>query len=449
MSIKNNINYKLIIKGKVKNTSPLIIGCGLEEKTDNDILTDPNGNPYIPGSSMAGTMRHHFKDNYSDQVDLDKYFGCASDDSGNQSKILFSDLRPADSEFELSIRDGVRIDNETGIAVDKAKFDYEILEPGAEFSLYIEMESNEENKIKKIAQTIIRDLENSDIKLGAKTNLGFGEIELIESNVSLYDLNNEQDAIKWINRDKNKIELSDTNPYDKKTKDFEIEFDFSIKGSLIIKHYSADPESSDAEHIKSKGKPIIPGTSIKGALKARAEKILNTIDSPQKEKLIGYLFGKTLDNNKGSIPSRLMLNEVNVKQEVEQDSTQQRIKIDRFTGGTMSGALFDSQPIFAKNNGTNRLKIKIKDAQDPEKGLLLLLLKDLWTADLPVGGEKNIGRGVLEGKRIKFGDIEIDNIEKIDEQTQGELKEYVKSLNEQESYSYIKKYDKIFEEVQQ
>jgi len=144
-----------------------------------------------------------------------------------------------------------------------------------------------------------------------------------------------------------------------------------------------------------------------------------------------------------------MLNEVNVKQEVEQDSTQQRIKIDRFTGGTMSGALFDSQPIFAKNNGTNRLKIKIKDAQDPEKGLLLLLLKDLWTADLPVGGEKNIGRGVLEGKRIKFGDIEIDNIEKIDEQTQGELKEYVKSLNEQESYSYIKKYDKIFEEVQQ
>ena len=31
-------------------------------------------------------------------------------------------------------------------------------------------------------------------------------------------------------------------------------------------------------------------------------------------------------------------------------------------------------------------------------GLLLLLLKDLWTADLPLGGESSVGRGRLRGK---------------------------------------------------
>ncbi|MCL0081501.1 hypothetical protein M1N64_04660, partial [Peptococcaceae bacterium] len=35
-------------------------------------------------------------------------------------------------------------------------------------------------------------------------------------------------------------------------------------------------------------------------------------------------------------------------------------------------------------------------------GLLLLILKDLWTADLPIGGEKSIGRGVLEGIKAKI-----------------------------------------------
>jgi hypothetical protein len=33
----------------------------------------------------------------------------------------------------------------------------------------------------------------------------------------------------------------------------------------------------------------------------------------------------------------------------------------------------------------------------PEVGLMLLLLKDLWTGDLPLGGESSVGRGRLQG----------------------------------------------------
>jgi hypothetical protein len=32
-------------------------------------------------------------------------------------------------------------------------------------------------------------------------------------------------------------------------------------------------------------------------------------------------------------------------------------------------------------------------------GLVLLLLKDLWTGDLPLGGEISVGRGRLKGKQ--------------------------------------------------
>ncbi|MBK9231259.1 MAG: hypothetical protein IPO15_10455 [Anaerolineae bacterium] len=34
-------------------------------------------------------------------------------------------------------------------------------------------------------------------------------------------------------------------------------------------------------------------------------------------------------------------------------------------------------------------------------GLLLLVLKDLWTGDLPLGGESSVGRGRLAGRNAR------------------------------------------------
>lgn len=42
--------------------------------------------------------------------------------------------------------------------------------------------------------------------------------------------------------------------------------------------------------------------------------------------------------------------------------------------------------------------LHLEDPQEHEIGLLLLLLKDLWTGDLPLGGKISVGRGRLLGK---------------------------------------------------
>jgi hypothetical protein len=44
-----------------------------------------------------------------------------------------------------------------------------------------------------------------------------------------------------------------------------------------------------------------------------------------------------------------------------------------------------------------QVKLTLRNPEDHEVGLLLLLLKDLWTGDLPVGGESSVGRGRLQG----------------------------------------------------
>jgi hypothetical protein len=77
---------------------------------------------------------------------------------------------------------------------------------------------------------------------------------------------------------------------------------------------------------------------------------------------------------------------------------QAKPKSDRFTGGAYHGALFQEQPIFSSKDTCLKLELELRNPKEYEIGLLLLLLKDLWTGDLPVGGESSIGRGRLKGK---------------------------------------------------
>jgi hypothetical protein len=90
---------------------------------------------------------------------------------------------------------------------------------------------------------------------------------------------------------------------------------------------------------------------------------------------------------------------VSVKETAVEKSTQlvvTRVKIDRFTGGAYESALFSEQPEIGKPNAQSvTLDLTLRNPQDAELGLLLL--KDLWTGDLPIGGESSVGRGSLKG----------------------------------------------------
>jgi len=73
------------------------------------------------------------------------------------------------------------------------------------------------------------------------------------------------------------------------------------------------------------------------------------------------------------------------------------VAIDRFTQGVVPTALFDEQPYVG---GTVHLRFELRNPRDGEIGLLLLVLKDLLTGQLPIGGTSSVGRGVLVGRRM-------------------------------------------------
>ncbi len=71
-----------------------------------------------------------------------------------------------------------------------------------------------------------------------------------------------------------------------------------------------------------------------------------------------------------------------------------RIRLDRFTQGVVKGALFDEEPDYY---GKARTRFELWEPKPGETGLLLLLLKDLLSGDLYVGGAAAVGRGAVKG----------------------------------------------------
>ncbi|ABY93115.1 RAMP superfamily CRISPR-associated protein [Thermoanaerobacter sp. X514] len=423
-----NDNAKLVsvivVEGILENISPFVIGMGKGESIDIEIIKDEIGNPYIPATSFVGALRHYISKNFEvenlkkEDEELWKYFWGsknANNDEAVQSHFIVSDVKIKSNKNEsyIAVRDGVAIDEKTGIAKEKAKYDYEIVNKDLEFELKAEIKirkslKDKEIEILKILKTVIAELEAGKVQFGAFTTKGFGRFKLKDIKILKFDFpKNGENYLKFLQHEylpEDKLDVSKIDILPKKDNiDCIINSYFSIKSSLIISSYTTDPKDPDKVHIKYNDKNVLTGTSLKGAINSRAFKIVNTLckNNQEKNNDLRKLFGwaDTENKEKTKYKSRVIIDESIVEGVIEKE--QARIKIDRFTGGVIAGALFQSKPLW-HNDENVQLRIKIKDAKDWEIGLLLLVLKDLWNEDLPIGGEKNIGRGVLKGKKIEI-----------------------------------------------
>lgn len=421
MSDSAKLASVIVVKGTLENISPFAIGTGKGDIIDIEIIKDEDGYPYIPATSFVGSLRHHISKNFEEEnKKIWEYFWGdknANDSEAVQSHFIVSNLKmmdkPKDENKLLTVRDGVAID-EKGIAKDKAKYDYEIVDKDdLKFKFKAEIKirkkyKNDEDIILTILKTIINELENEEVQFGAFATKGFGRFKLKNTEVVKFDFPG--DGLSYLkfleggNLPENKPDLSKIDILPKKDNtDCIINADFSIKSSLIISSYTTDPDEPDKVHIKYNNNNVLTGTSLKGAIRSRAFKIVNTLCNTDQEKNdnLMRLFGwaDTENKEKTKYKSKVIIYESMVDGVIEKEQT--RIKVDRFTGGVAAGALFQSKPLWHKDENV-QLRIKIKRAKEWEIGLLLLVLKDLWNEDLPIGGEKNIGRGVLRGKKIEI-----------------------------------------------
>lgn len=434
--VNASLSGRIILQGKLRLTSPLIIGGGSNLFGDSDIivLKDGEGRPYIPSSSMTGALKHAFQDY--------QYTGSQSDYEWNvlwfwggnyllkkneekklvscQSSMMISDLLPDEKEkAKITVRDGIKIDRKTGVVEEGKKFDFEVIQPGISFDFKMEVvirRGFNHNVFQLLTQWVGNQLSRGDFALGARTAQGFGRCKLENITYHEFDYQNKDHVIAWFSEEwsaaeKNVPDFNALNDFKSKDMFFSIKADFRIKNSLIIGAYPGDPDAPDKVHIECQNGDgsgpiaVIPGTSLRGTIRSRAEKIINT-QGGNGEETLKNLFGWVDDKYKQKetidpIKGRIIFEEKPITKDTYVKETQHRIRIDRFTGGVINNALFDSMPIWSKEGQGSmvRLELSIKNYKPWEAGLMMLVLKDLWSNDLAIGGEKNIGRGVLEGQQ--------------------------------------------------
>lgn len=446
---------KTIVKAKLELESPLIIGNGQNEFADVEVMKDKNGKPFIPATSLTGVLRHYFEGNISDKnnPDFERFWGTSKKTSKAeeekeefQSSFICRDLHTDDAK--IRIRDSVKIEPKTQTALDKAKYDFEIIEKGAKFNLFWEVtlrKNNSKETYDRILAILIEALEKGTIPIGAKTNSGFGKCKLTNVQIFDFDFSSPKDVLKWLKQDfKDGKSKLDVEPFQLQSNVFTIDAKFAVKNSIIIRSYSEKVDMPDAASLSSAGKFVLPGTSLKGAIRHRALKILNTLCPADllkvkiPERKIEELFG-TAGKDDETIKGRVRVEEKEIN--YIEPVLQNRIKIDRFTGGTIKTALFDSMPLWPKKDDSESVEVSIKifDYKPWEAGLMMQVLKDLWCEDLAVGGEKSIGRGVLNGlyARIKWKDKELvitpseKGLNFSDESAASELNDFAKKVREE------------------
>lgn len=431
MNIK--INKKYIIKGVLVNKSPLLVGGGeIDNTKDIAFVKDWQGRPYIPGTSLAGCLKNYFQERYDLENDFDFLWG---QDQQYQAHFIIDDACLVDDNYTIKIRDGVKIDNSSGRAIEHGLYNYESLEPEAKFTF--EAEITERNKSpEKFLNTFLKCLrdDKSTFQLGALSSFGFGKMSFESLEILVFE-----DADSWIKYLQTSTGFKsfgysaeflytsvssrylDTNVTLKQktafiARDYGQELSDELKDLIGADRAEKEDSSPDSITFIVNKQPVLTGKTLKGALRAQGATIINTILGLSDEKyrpkvnphpILDNLFGKWIENpgeERQKTKSLLEITETPIS-EKSKLQLHQRVSIDRFSGGAMESMLFNSVPVYPDDKDIKvNMRLKIAENITETKshlGLLLYILRDLNDKLFSIGGEKSIGRGLFDVLKVQ------------------------------------------------
>ena len=415
--------YRKYYRVDLSLRSPLSIGSGKDENTDKDVIVDGSGTPFIPASSLTGVLRNYICKEHG-RAAVNQIFGFipATKEENDRAKdndpdyverksqiviydgILKHQNNKEDAYF-ITSRDMVALENK--VAVDRAKFDMEAVEPGVSFTAYIELLMRDECGDAYVREALAA-MNAGIIRLGSKTTRGYGEVGLKVMAAEITD------ADAWLEFDmmsdetwnagggSNPVELPEISGY-------EITVGLHQKGGISIREYTTEPSTEEktmpdyitmglhSQRDKSGEKiPVIPGTSWAGAFRERykefsgeaaARNLFGIVEQVRELKKDGTTEINTVTKKSQIIFSESILSGGTYKLVT-------RNAIDRFTGAAKNGALYTEKTYF---DGETELKITF--IKKPDAFVLTRIcacLADLHNGFMAVGGLTSVGRGLLE-----------------------------------------------------
>ncbi|HUN23595.1 MAG TPA: RAMP superfamily CRISPR-associated protein, partial [Anaerolineales bacterium] len=205
------ISGRWVIKGTLELVSPMRIGASLSSLlSDMPILLDGTGKEVVlPGSSLAGALRAYLEKQVGNRVsnylfgwqDLRKNAPENGIRSAQSWLMIRDSYAPIPKNVEL--RDGVAICATTRIARTGQKYDLQLLPPGTQFPLHMELPlpgGDDAENARQLLATALHALETGEIPLGGRSRRGFGECKVANWQVFHYDLTQKAGLLGWLKR---------------------------------------------------------------------------------------------------------------------------------------------------------------------------------------------------------------------------------------------------------
>lgn len=452
--------HRFLARFVIEAETPLAVGSGEKDiLTDALVVTDVNGLPYIPGTAIAGVVRHMIEEVKPADFNINQVFGFQVKKDGRGSEIIFSEAKILNSEGKvvdgmnlkakedsllkyyngLPIRQHVRI-NDKGVTDKAGKFDEQVCFAGTRFCFEMEMVAKDEtiDSFKKILEQV----QSQTFRIGGGTRSGFGKIKVIDLQTRSLDLANKDNDDLQLYLDKSS-NLS--KPWDGWTKQDVQEKDSKgwVTYKLILHPedfflFGSGFGDDEADMTPVKEKKVvwkddkgelsedlvlIPATSVKGALAHRVAFHYNRLKerfagcAGDKEPKVGNeneavqaLFGYENQETKKQERGNLLFSDV-IKDDLTDKSDKililNHVAIDRFTGGAIDGALFQEKTTYGKGQEFTLTILANENALGGEKiqESLEAAMEDICKGMLPLGGGVNRGNGVFTGTLTRGNDV--------------------------------------------
>ena len=433
-----------VLQGTVELVSAAHLGGTPEDGgVDAPVLRDRiERKPLLTGTSLGGALRAYLADllgGYATgQAGEPEQVACLfglprGAEHGTQSPLIVFDALGELPGKRTEIRDGVAIDPATGTAEEHKKFDLEVLPPGTAFTVRTDLlvpdtcGEQGERELLGLLAAALAGLAPGGITVGARGARGLGAVQAREWRAHRFDLTSARGWLAWLTSDHEQPLPAAIPPATSPDKALQhaggrpeplpadrrrrvvAEVTLTFRGGLLVRSPASTPDAPDVAHLTSAGSPVLPGTSLAGALRTRLLRIARVVRARHGDAerwvtdLLGTRLaggGTRLDAASSLQPSRLRVSESPLQDGRRVRAS--RVRIDRFTQGVVQGALFDEE---VQDGGTVTVRMELRDPRDGEVGLLLLGLKDLIDGDLPLGGTVAAGRGVATGRaRVRLAD---------------------------------------------
>lgn len=457
------INYAYIHKFWIQAelTQPMHVGSGAG--SSEEVLIHPVTRiPFVQASGIAGPFRAYYaagkdaaelgdvfgisgeelpkvpdKKKGNNKVDVDAQIDGTFGDSQKEdvklvraddveSRICFTDGIFV-TEPKMELRPHVKIDPVSGTVAAEGsggqKFNTEYIGAGAviKFFIYLYGMESEAKADETMIVEMLTAINTKDIQFGGMKSTGCGFMKIANAAVCRFDMQKSDDIKKWQREDG--LDISEYDPLtiggseENASAAYSITVSGKTEGAMLIRSIAVPEVGEDAPdsmNIQNAAKEyIVPGSSLKGAIKNRIEIILAYLEQKavvsNTEKLVIDAFGgkeasrlkeERYTGRSGNL--RFSDTKVGEKEDNDKAPLQHRIHIDKFTGGVMHGGKFSEKNIA----GDFTMTIRILDKNEPKKtcALLTMALRDLMIGAFNLGSGYNVGKGFVDIDKVKIVD---------------------------------------------